>query len=63
VYWSSSLSDSAFGDALSQLRRQFPAVPERILRAVLRSYLERDKSLSRATTATQQRIIDACAIR
>jgi hypothetical protein len=63
VYPSSSPYDSAFTDALAQLRQRFPAVSERILRAVLRSYLEREKSLSRATAATTQRIIDACTIR
>jgi hypothetical protein len=37
-------------------------VPDPIICAVLRGYLEREKSMSRVTAAAKQRIIDACTI-
>jgi hypothetical protein len=51
-----------FDDALAQLQEQFPNVPQRILNAVLSSYLAGDRSLSRAADAARARIIDACAV-
>ena len=51
-----------FDDALAQLQEQFPNVPQRILNAVLSSYLAGEGSLSRAAAAARARIIDACAV-
>jgi hypothetical protein len=58
----SSMYHPGFDDALDELRMQFPGVPDRVLCAVLHGYLEQEKSMPRATAATKQRIIDACAI-
>jgi hypothetical protein len=63
VFHNSNVPDTAVATALAQLQIQFSEVPERILIAVLRGYLEREQSLARATAATRRRIIGACAVR
>lgn len=46
-------------DALRELLREFPAVPQRIIQRILRAYLETTHDLAHATRATRIRIDDA----
>ena len=47
--------------ALSELAREFPDIPARIVAAVLDAYLARGGSVTAALTAARGRLADACA--
>jgi hypothetical protein len=46
---------------LAQLVSQFPAVPARVIAAVLAAYLATAPTLAVAAVAAHDRLIDACA--
>lgn len=46
--------------ALDRLTTEFSGLPVRIVIAIFRGYLAQVRSVSLATEATRQRIIDAC---
>ncbi|MBE7196165.1 MAG: hypothetical protein INR66_27280 [Gordonia polyisoprenivorans] len=46
--------------ALYRLQVIFPSVPDRIVGAIFRSYLDSEQTLSHAVSASRNRIIDAC---
>ena len=47
--------------ALGQLAAEFPAIPPRILAAVLVGYIQRALSVPEAISASRARLVDACA--